>query len=99
MAAIRHSPLLERVEVALGDAGLLRPGGCTVVAAVSGGPDSMTLLGLLCTLTKKYSLRVHAAHLDHGLRSEESEADARYVDETCRRWGVPVVAPDRAGSG
>ena len=91
MAAIHHAPLLERVGAALGDVGLLRPEGCTIVAAVSGGPDSMTLLGLLCTLTEKYSLRVHAAHLDHGMRGEESEADARYVDETCRRWGVPVV--------
>lgn len=91
MAAIPHSPLLGRVEVALGDAGLLRPEGCTVVAAVSGGPDSMTLLGLLCTLAEKHSLRIHAAHLDHGLRGEESEADAKFVDETCRNWGVPVV--------
>ncbi len=51
----------------------------------------MTLLGLLWELSERYSLRVCAAHLDHGLRDEEGEADARYVDETCRRWGVAVV--------
>jgi tRNA(Ile)-lysidine synthase len=91
MVATHHPPILERVEIALGDAGLLSPGGCTIVAAVSGGPDSMALLGLLCALAERYPLKVQAAHLDHGLRGEESEADARYVGESCRRLSVPVV--------
>ncbi|MBK8304986.1 MAG: tRNA(Ile)-lysidine synthetase, partial [Chloracidobacterium sp.] len=52
--------------------------GGTVVVAVSGGADSVGLLLAIHDLTqrKKLGHRVVAAHFDHGLRSDESEADA-----------------------
>jgi len=84
-------PLLERVEEVLRTAGLLQPSGCTLVVAVSGGPDSLTLLHLLHALAQRHSLRLHGAHLNHGLRGSESDEDARYVQETCRRLEVPVT--------
>ena len=83
--------LLERAEEVLRAAGLLRLPESTVVVAVSGGPDSLTLLGLLHTLAQRYPLRLHGAHLNHGLRGPESDGDAQYVQETCRRLGVPVT--------
>ncbi len=72
-------------------AGLLTPPGNTVVAAVSGGPDSTALLGLLHALAGTRPLRVHVAHLDHGLRGAESDEDAAYVQELCGQFNFPVT--------
>jgi tRNA(Ile)-lysidine synthase len=61
---LRHS--IERV---------LRPpaGGATVLAAVSGGPDSMAMLDALCVLSRRRSgFSVVAAHFDHRLRPDSS---------------------------
>ncbi|MBI4311046.1 MAG: tRNA lysidine(34) synthetase TilS [Chloroflexi bacterium] len=82
-------PILARVETSLANAGLLQPPGQAIVAAVSGGPDSLTLLHALHALSGEHPLRLHGAHLDHGLRGAESEADAAFVQETCSRLGVP----------
>lgn len=83
--------LLDRVEEALKATGMLRLPGATLVVAVSGGPDSLALLHLLCSLAQQHTLQLHAAHLDHGLRAQESDEDAGYVQETCRRLGIPVT--------
>jgi len=72
-------------------AGLLSPPGKTVVAAVSGGPDSTALLALLHALAGTRPLRIHVAHLDHGLRGAESDEDAAYVLDLGRRFNLPVT--------
>ena len=69
--------------------------GALIVVAVSGGPDSLALLHALSRLRGRLGLQLHAAHLDHRLRGEESEADARFVERTCRGIDVPVTV-DRA---
>ncbi|MEK7848660.1 MAG: tRNA lysidine(34) synthetase TilS [Chloroflexota bacterium] len=69
--------------------GLLPPGE-TVVVAVSGGTDSLCLLHLLWRLRGELGMGLHAAHLDHMLRGEEGEADARFVAETCEGLGVSL---------
>ena len=68
----------------------LFPHGETVVVAVSGGPDSLCLLHLLWRLRGELGIGLHAAHLDHMLRGEEAEADARFVSDACRGLGVPL---------
>ena len=83
--------LLEHAEHILQTAGLLQPSGRVLVVAVSGGPDSLTLLSLLHDLAKRYSLRLHGAHLNHGLRGSESDEDAGYVQEACQSLQVPVT--------
>jgi tRNA(Ile)-lysidine synthase len=57
-------------------------GGETVLVAVSGGADSTALLHILTRLAPTWHLRLHALHVDHGLR-EESAREAQ-------RLGVPV---------
>ncbi|MBX3445093.1 MAG: tRNA lysidine(34) synthetase TilS [Planctomyces sp.] len=49
-----------------------------IVAAVSGGADSVALLRLLTDLREPLELTLVVAHLDHGLRPESSE-DAAWV--------------------
>ena len=63
----------------------------TVVVGVSGGPDSLCLLHVLHRLAPDLSLRLHVAHLNHGLRGAEADADAAFVQETAAAWGLPVV--------
>ena len=71
---------------ALVDAGLARSG--LLVVAVSGGPDSLALLHALHSLSPETGIRLHGAHLDHGLRGDESAADARFVAAEFRRLGI-----------
>ncbi len=60
----------------------------TVVVAVSGGPDSLSLLYALHHLREELGLRLHGAHLDHGIRGPDSSADAEFVGETFRQLGI-----------
>ena len=63
-----------------------------LVVAVSGGPDSLALLHALARTRRETSLGLHVAHLDHGLRGEESKADAAFVSKTCRGLGIDLTS-------
>lgn len=60
-----------------------------VVVAVSGGPDSVVLLDLLLRLRERLQIFLHVAHLNHGLRGEQSERDAEFVFELAGRLNLP----------
>jgi tRNA(Ile)-lysidine synthase len=68
--------------------GLWSPGD-TVVAAVSGGPDSMALLHLLHRLSGPERLALVAAHVDHGFRGEESAKEREAVRRFAASLGIP----------
>ncbi len=57
---------------------LIEPGQ-GVLVGVSGGPDSVALFHVLTILAPDHGWDVSAGHLNHGLRGEASEEDARYV--------------------
>jgi tRNA(Ile)-lysidine synthase len=60
-----------------------------LLLALSGGADSVLLLHWLAASSP--AALVRAAHVDHGLRGEESDADARFSANLCRALGVPFV--------
>lgn len=62
-----------------------------IVAAVSGGPDSMALLLLLERLRGQLGFALHVAHADHGLRGDEAREDALFVESAVRDMGLPVT--------
>ena len=64
-------------------------GGDVVLTAVSGGADSVALLDVLRALAPELGLVLYAVHVDHGLRAE-SGADAAFVADLCRSWGLPL---------
>lgn len=65
--------------------------GRPLVVAVSGGADSLCLLHLLHRASPQLGLRLHIATLDHGLRGEDSRADAEFVAQTAADWGLPAT--------
>jgi len=71
------------------------PEGGTLLAAVSGGPDSMALLGAMMEVAPQHSARFVVGHVDHGWR-ERSAADTRFVETFCRKRGIEFLSA-RAG--
>lgn len=73
----------------------LLPRGKPVVVGVSGGPDSLCLLHVLRALAPRYEATLHAAHLNHQLRGEEADADARFVQTLAAEWGIACTIANR----
>jgi tRNA(Ile)-lysidine synthase len=69
--------------------------------AVSGGADSVCLLHLLRELAPRWNLCLTVIHLDHGLRGEESRADAEWVANLAAEFGLPCLVrrADVGGAG
>ncbi len=84
------SALAERVEATIRRHDLI-PSGGTVTCLVSGGADSTCLWHVL----RDHGYRVAAVHVDHGLRGEESDDDARYCVEA---MDAEIVTPGDAAS-
>jgi tRNA(Ile)-lysidine synthase len=69
--------------------------GETLVVGVSGGPDSLCLLHVLRELGGEYEVCLHVAHLDHQIRGQESAADAAFVAQVAKEWGIPATIAAR----
>jgi tRNA(Ile)-lysidine synthase len=80
---------LERIEAHVRHHELIEPGG-EVLCLVSGGADSTCLLLAL----RELGYRAETLHVDHGLRGEESDADARFCAEAL---GAEIVSAPGAG--
>ena len=63
------------------------PGGRWAVG-VSGGADSVALLRLLA---RRSELKLHVIHVDHQLRGQASDDDARFVGEMATRLNLPMT--------
>ena len=61
-----------------------------LAAAVSGGADSMALLGILRALQPEFGFVLSACHVNHGLRGETADRDEAFVRAECARLGVPL---------
>lgn len=59
------------------------PQGCEIVAGLSGGADSMALVHFLLGYTRERGMKLTAAHVNHGLRGAEADADERFVAGWC----------------
>lgn len=65
--------------------------GDRVLVAVSGGPDSVALLGALVAMAPALEIGVRAAHFNHHLRGAESERDQRCAQQVATTLGVGCV--------
>lgn len=80
-----------KIEARIRRHGMIRTGD-RVIAAVSGGADSVVLLHVLHRLRGKLDMELVAAHLDHGLRGVEGKEDAAFVMDYAASLGLPCVA-------
>ena len=81
---------IDRVHTALDECGVTTTD--LLVVAVSGGPDSLSLLHALHKLSGDDGPRLHCAHLDHGLRGAASTVDAAFVADQCHSLGIPLTS-------
>jgi len=63
--------------------------GDRLIVGVSGGMDSMVLLHALNTYRQELDLSLIVAHVNHGLRPDESEREAELVQKESGRLGLP----------
>lgn len=64
--------------------------GDSVIVALSGGADSVTLLNVLLSLKEPLNLKIYAAHVNHNLRGEESDRDEAFVKKLCEENQVEL---------
>ena len=62
---------------------------CAVIAGVSGGNDSMTMLHLLGRLGEIWHFHLRVVHVNHGIRGAEADRDQRTVETVCAEWNIP----------
>lgn len=65
--------------------------GDTVVIAVSGGADSMCLLHFFNKFSSRMQLNIICAHVNHGIRGAESDADEEFVRNFCNKYNIESV--------
>jgi tRNA(Ile)-lysidine synthase len=70
------------------DTTFLKPG-MRLAVGLSGGADSVALLRVLAERSRELGLVVSAAHLHHGLRGVEADADQEFCRNLARELGVP----------
>jgi len=86
----RYDPLVPAPLPALSiDTTLLKPG-LRVAVGLSGGADSVALLRILGERSRELGLVLHAAHLHHGLRGAEADADLDFCRELAHGLGLAL---------
>ncbi len=78
---VHNNSMRNQVIKTIEENGMLNKGD-KVIVALSGGPDSISLLHVLSTLMDDYNIKLYAAHVNHMLRGSESDED----EATCRRF-------------
>lgn len=63
--------------------------GDTIVIGVSGGADSVCLLLLLNNIKKEWNLNLYVIHVHHGIRREEADRDAAFVQQLAEQLELP----------
>ncbi len=80
---------LDKVRSAAADYRMTEKGDA-VVAALSGGADSVSLLFALRELSVELGISVSACHINHRLRGEDSDSDMRFCEELCKGLDIPL---------
>jgi tRNA(Ile)-lysidine synthase len=89
MAKTTRDPIERAFRTAFARYGMLVPGD-RVLAACSGGPDSVALVSLLLKLREEMPLEIIVAHFNHRLRPEAA-GDEAFVRDLARGWVLPLV--------
>ena len=70
------------------------PPSTPVLLALSGGADSRALLHLLYTSAQADGFRLLLAHVNHGIRGEESLRDRAFCQSLAKQYGLELLLLD-----
>lgn len=62
-----------------------------IIVGLSGGADSVSLTYFLYTISKKMNFRLHAVHINHGIRNEEAKRDELFVKNFCKELKINLT--------
>ena len=65
-----------------------------ILVALSGGADSVALLGALRDYAAAHGTPLRAAHVNHGIRGEEAIRDRDFCVALAARWSIPISVLD-----
>ncbi len=60
-----------------------------IIIGLSGGPDSVCLFHVLCSMAEEWNLTLHPVHINHKFRPGAAEADQAYVERIAEEAGCP----------
>ena len=72
--------VFEKAKRAIDEYAMLEKGS-KVIVGLSGGADSVCLLHFLNSIKNEYDLTIVSAHINHGIRGDEADNDARFSRE------------------
>jgi len=76
------------ITILLLNTSLLKPG-LRLAVGLSGGADSVALTRILAARSAELGIVLHAAHLHHGLRGAEADADQQFAANLAQSLGIP----------
>jgi len=79
--------MIEKIKKAIKKHNMIEMGDLVIVA-VSGGPDSISLLKILEMISGEYRLKLITAHLNHGIRGETADREEQFVRQLSQDMGV-----------
>lgn len=82
--------MLKKVKDYIRENKMISPGD-VILAGVSGGGDSMTMLEILRRLSEEMEFTLLAVHVHHGIRGQEADRDALLVENICREWKIRCI--------
>lgn len=85
---IREKQMQKKILEYMREYHMAEEGDC-ILAAVSGGADSLCLLLILLELQKTVGFDVCVVHVEHGIRGADSVSDACFVENFCKERKVP----------
>ena len=90
LVRLKNGEILDAVERFVFENSLIDVGG-NVIAAVSGGSDSVFMLCFLREFARKYGITFRALHINHQLRGRESDIEETFVQSLCEEWKIPLL--------
>ena len=65
--------------------------GDSIIVALSGGADSVSLFHFLISIRDELDLKIYAFHLNHMIRGESAERDMHFAEKLCERYDVDIT--------
>ncbi len=84
-----NAPMLQKVLNTIYGYNMIKKGD-KILAAVSGGADSICMLYILNLLKDKLGFTLFCAHLNHELRGDAANRDEQFVIGMCERLGIKI---------